>query len=168
VFDTTLGAAAASIDTGAVLPTTYAHMRIEVYARTDSATNGVDAINLRFNNDSAANYDFQLGTFSAATATASESFAATSAQGGLAVGGAAGANLFAVSVYEIAHYGGSANNKAVSGLASAKAGTTTGKMQVQPFGGFWRSSAAINRVTLIPSSGNFAAGTRVTVYVLGA
>jgi hypothetical protein len=33
---------------------------------------------------------------------------------------------------------------------------------------WWRSTAAINRITLLPSSGNFIIGTRLTIYAMGA
>jgi hypothetical protein len=167
IFDSTLGAAAASIDVTGIVAT-YAHLLVELYARTDSATNGLDGCSLRFNGDAAANYDYQIANFSAAASSISEAFAQTGINAGLAVGGGSAANLFATTIWEIAHYAGSANNKTVNGQAAGKTGTATTNMSVRDFAGFWRSNAAINRITLFPGTGNFAAGTRCTIYALGA
>lgn len=167
ISDTTLGGSAANIDITSI-SATYAHLLIVAYARSDSAS-GV-AINhlVQFNGDTAANYDWQKLQGSAAAVSAGEVFASTSLAIGLMPTNPAGANLFSVHMAFIPHYAGTTNNKVCLSINSMKFGVTTGSMAVGLNGGFWRSSAAINRITLLPASGSFVAGTRITIYGLGA
>lgn len=167
ISDTTLGAPAASVDITSIVGT-YAHLFVVIYSRC-SIVGTVEYVSSRFNGDTAANYDFQLLQGSAAVVSAAEQFAQTSATVGLMPGSTAGANLFGLSIGFIPHYAGTSNNKAVIGLSATKNGTTGGSMVVDLAGGSWRSNAAINRITLFPQSGsNFATGTRVTLYGMGA
>lgn len=166
VFDSTLGVSAASVDiTG--ISNTYAHLMISIYARSDVAA-GVSNVLMRLNGDTAANYDYQDARGNAAVTSASESFAQTSSIIGLSPANTAGANLFSSIELFIPHYAGSTNNKQFVSISGSKSGATTGNLFVDIFGGGWRSNAAINQVTILPASGNFVAGTRVTVHALGA
>lgn len=166
IFDTTLGGSAATIDiTG--ISATYAHLMVSIYARGDTAANIVSAF-IECNGDAAANYDYQFLTGSAAAITAGEGFAATGMYVGSYPANTAGANLFSSAEVFIPNYAGSTNNKQIVTISSYKAGTTTGLLGVQILGGSWRSNAAINRVTVYPGTGNFVAGTRVTIHALGA
>jgi hypothetical protein len=166
IFDSTLGASAASIDVTGI-SNTYAHLMVTVYARGDVASTGVNVI-MRFNGDAAANYDYQVVAGFAATAAAAETFAAS----GVLIGGipanTAGANLFGQADVFIPHYAASSNNKQFVSMNIYKTGTATTNMTIQLLGGSWRSNAAINQVTLLPTSGNFVAGTRATIHALGA
>jgi hypothetical protein len=166
LFDSTLVGSAANVDITSIVAT-YAHLLVVVYARGDTAAANTNQL-FRFNGDTAANYDYQLLTGGGATVTAVEAFAQTSAFIGFPPANTAGANLFGVSITFIPHYAGSTNNKLALSVASSKTGTTTGLMKNYLSAGFWRSSAAINRVTLLPAAGNFVAGTRVTLYGMGA
>lgn len=166
VFDTTLGGSAASIDiTG--ISATYAHLMISIYARCDTAAVNT-SMYLQFNGDAAANYDWQQLTGNAAVASAAETFTTGGALIGTCPAGTAGANLFGSAEVFIPHYAGSTNNKQLLTVTSSKIGTTTASMQASLFGGSWRSNAAINRVTLIASPGNYVAGSRLTIHALGA
>lgn len=166
MFDSTLGASAASIDVTGI-SATYAHLMVSVYARGDTAATAIGA-QLRFNGDSAANYDTQYVRGNAAVASAAEGFAATSLQFGSIPANTAGANLFGAQEIFIPYYAGSSNNKQIVALSSAKIGTSTGNLFMDLLGGGWRSNAAINQITFFPVSGNFVAGTRITVHALGA
>lgn len=166
VFDTTLGASAATIDiTG--ISATYAHLMISIYARGDNAS-ATSVASIQFNGDAAANYDYQQLQGLAAAAGAAETFAATSAPVGVIPANSAGANLFGTCEVFIPHYAGSTNNKQTVAINAYKTGTTTGLVGVEMFGAGWRSTAAINRITLLLSAGNLVAGTRVTIHALGA
>ena len=166
IYDTTLGASAANVDiTG--ISATYAHLMMSVYARGDNASANTSML-IQFNGDTAANYDYQLLQAFAAAPAASETFAATSAFIGLIPANTAGANLFGSTEFFLPHYAGSTNNKESVSINSLKTGTTTGLMGVYLIGGAWRSTAAVNRITIFPVAGNFVAGTRVTIHALGA
>ena len=166
ISDTTLGAPAANIDITSIVGT-YAHLLVWVYARGDTAL-AITSLLARFNGDSAANYDFQIFEGSAAALLVNESFAATSALAGRIPANTAEANLFNASLTFIPHYAGSSNNKVALSVSSAKSGVTSGSIDNTLVGGFWRSNAAINRITLLPIAGNFVAGTRVSLYGMGA
>lgn len=157
---TKLTAAAATLDfTG--IPATFAHLMVIAYLRGDTAA-GLITIFQRFNNDSGANYDWQNLGGNGAAASGFESFATT---GGFdtAPAATAPANLFAGVRMVIPHYANAANNKALVRTRDAKAGTSSLSLSAGPSAGFWRSNAAINRVTLLPAAGNWAAGSAATV-----
>ena len=160
---TLLTAAAASFDfTG--IPATFAHLMVIGYLRGANAA-GLITILQRFNNDSAANYDWQNLGGSGAAASGFESFATT---GGFdtAPAATAPANLFATVRLVIPHYANTANNKAIVRSREAKTGTSSLSLAAGPSAGFWRSNAAINRVTILPAAGNWAAGSAATILAL--
>ena len=166
LYDSTLGVASASVDiTGIVAD--YAHLRLVAYLRGDTAATGI-VVNARFNNDSGANYDGQSLSGTGSSTTAGESFGQTSVRVGRCAAASAGANLFGIIVVDIPHYAGSANNKIALSHCADKTGTATGNLFVEHNSAAWRSSATITRITLLPSAGNFAAGSRVTLYGMGA
>lgn len=166
IADTTLGGSAANVDLTSIVGT-YAHLLIIVYARGDTAAAST-GLNMQFNGDTAANYDYQQLVGSAAAVVTSENFAQVRISHGQIPANTAGANLFNASVIFIPHYAGSTNNKVALSMTSLKTGTASGNILNYLNGGFWRSNAAITRVTLIPATGNFVAGTRVSLYGMGA
>lgn len=161
--DTTLGVASASIDFTSI-PQTFAHLMVEMYLRGDTAAT-TTTYSLRFNADSGANYDVQSLQGAAAVASAAETFAATGVSFTIPAGTAT-ANVLGRTRVDISHYAGSANNKIFEAANVYKFGTASSQLAVQVVGGFWRSNAAINRITLATAAGNFAAGSRVTIYGL--
>lgn len=166
IFDSTLGIAAANVDVTPIVGT-YAHLLVVTYARSSAALTGA-FVNIQFNGDTAANYDRQQLNGSATTVVTSEQFAQTAMFTGAMPANTAGANLFGVTLTFIPHYAGSANNKIGLSMSSTKIGTASTNLQTYLAAGFWRSNAAITRVNLIPTTGNFMAGTRVSVYGIGA
>lgn len=166
ISDTTLGSPAANVDVTSIVGT-YAHLMVIAYARSSTAAANTN-INLRFNNDTASNYDSQLIYGSASGNVANETFATTLINCGLIPAASAGSNLFGITITFVPHYAGSSNNKVALTLAAMKQGTSSGSLTNALTGGFWRSNAAVTRVTLLPSAGNFAAGTRVSIYGMGA
>lgn len=167
IFDTTLGGSAANVDITSIVGT-YAHLLLAVYGRSDQAAATIESSLLRLNGDATANYDYQILHGNASSALAIEGFTVSSINIGNVPAASAGANLFGCQLVFLPHYAGSTNNKVVNVLSSSKVGTTTSLMDTSVSAGFWRSSAAITRITLLPASGNFIAGTRVTLYALGA
>ncbi len=160
--NTTLGANAASIDfTG--IPPDWAHLLVVAYLRGDVGAVATP-INVRFNSDTGNNYDRQYDLGTGSTASAGESFAQTWAQVGNCAGGNAGANLFGALTLDIPFYSQASNNKVISSSWAGKWGTSSGNMESGMMSAFWRSSAAITTVSLMPTSGNFVSGSRVTLY----
>lgn len=162
IANTTLSGSAANIDFQSI-PGHYAHLLLVMYLRTDQAVTS-STIFVRFNNDSAGNYDYQFVQGSAAVASASEAFAGTAAGVAPAPGNSAGANLFDAVTFDVPHYANSANNKAFASTFGSKVGTASGNMTTGGYAGFWRSSAAITRVTILSGVGNLVSGSRATLY----
>jgi hypothetical protein len=166
VFDSTLAIAAASFDiTG--LPTTYAHLRVEVQARSDAAATDV-VFFCRLNNDSAANYDTQYTRAYGASFDAIESLAATSITLGNIPAATAPASVPGGFEIVIPNYAATTFNKTLTSQGTHKYGTASTNARLWLAGGHWRSSAAINRITLTPSAGSLIVGSRVSVYVMGS
>lgn len=148
---------------------TFKHLQLVCYLRTDRAATE-DDLGIRFNNDTAANYDGYAFKASGTgpTTAAGEALAATSIkQTNGCVGTNATANVFGSCTILIPHYAGTANQKVAQISISKKIGTATGNLHVMTGVGGWRSTAAITRVDLLPLVGtNFKAGSRVTLYGL--
>jgi hypothetical protein len=166
IFDKTLTDVAATVEIAPIIQS-YGHLMLVVYARGDAALT-VANVWLRFDGDSTANYDNQSLVGGGATASAGETFADSFVSVGNIPAASASANSFGAKTILIPHYAGSSNNKVVRTSSSVKWGTTTGTMQRTRLAGFWRSISPVTRMTLLPSSGNFVAGSRFTVYVMGA
>ena len=165
ISDTTLGGSAASVDITGIVGT-YAHLFVVVYARGDTAAAFTPLV-VRFNGDSGTNYDYQVLQGQAAAVSSAEVFAASSGVAGAIPANTAGANLFSAHMGLMPNYAGTANNKAFYSVTSLKTATTTGTLTNVFEGVFWRSNAAVTRITLFPSAGNLVAGTRVTLYGMG-
>ena len=162
--NSTLGAPAANIDFSAISQS-WAHLMLVCYLRGDTAATSTTTL-MRFNADTAANYDYQHVAGQAATASAAEAFAQTSIYLGPSPANTAGANLFNAVVISIPYYSQATNNKSSASRTGMKRGTATGNIEVYGLAGFWRSNAAITQVTLLPGAGSFNTGSRVTLYGL--
>lgn len=162
--DTTLASPAASVDLQSI-PADFVSLLLVCFLRGDQAVTFTGAF-IRLNNDTGANYDVQALQGSAASATAAEGLAQTSMQVGMVPHASAGANLFSAVAVELPNYVQGTNHKAVNSQSALKIGTSTGNLVAASFAGFWRNAAAVNRLTLLMSSGSFIAGSRVTLYGL--
>jgi hypothetical protein len=166
--DSTLTVAASSFDFTSI-PATFAHLMLVLYLRGDAAATNVDAV-IRFNADSGANYDRQLLYGTAATAGASETLAGTSIGigAGALPGGNAPVGVLGQCDVCIAHYAGSAKQKSLEARSSGKSGIASGNLYSSRVSGFWRSTAAINEIQILTSTGNWDIGSRATLYGLPA
>lgn len=171
VSDTTLAIATASFDiTG--LPTTYAHLRVVCQVRGDTAATAV-TVRMRMNNDSTAVYDSETSAAVGGSAlSGSEALAATSASLGDVPAATASSGVPGQVVVDISNYGGVVFASKPWTCQSHRIATkaTTGNIVAGFSGGSWNAAvaAAISRLTIFPSSGNFAIGSRCSVYVMGS
>lgn len=162
--NSTLVSPSSSIDFQSI-PGTFAHLMLLAFLRTNTAGGGAEEVGVRFNNDSGSNYDRQAVYGVAAAGSADEDFGVTSPGMFSCPDSTAAATLFGAARIVIPHYANSANHKAMLCRGGRKAGTTSSQMQTTAAAGFWRSTAAITRVTLIGrSGGSFVGGSRVTLY----
>jgi hypothetical protein len=168
---TVTGSALASYDTntrlGGNITSIFKDLLLVVQARsTTAATN--DTLNLRFNNDSGANYDVEEQHASAGTVGSSEAVAATQAfQANTVPAASVAAGIFSQTSIEIANYTGTTAQKTVNTRHSGKTGTASGNITVSQVSAFWRSTAAITRLSLFLTLGSFELGTRITLYGRG-
>lgn len=164
IQDQVLGAGAASIDFS-FIPATYKHLRLVLSLRTNVAAT-TDNWLLRMNNDSGANYDWSYWVIyhNAQFATA-EGLAGTYANMGNSPGNTATASMFSQHVIEIVDYLSTSKNKHANVQTTFQFGTTTGLIRAQAGGATWKSTAAINRLTILPLTGTqFVTNCRASLY----
>lgn len=165
LYNQTLGANAASIDTGAGgIAAGHGALIIYIIARDVTAAQTVVSLVMRVNNDSGANYDYLWWRNSGGTLGSVSGFGATSAGIGQMPGAAATAGYFSPFDMIIPAYDQTTAFKtgnvrwgpAEAALADSQVGGTTFA---------WRSTAAITRLAIFSAGGsNLLAGSRMTIY----
>lgn len=156
----TVGAAAIEF---ANIPQTFAHLVLVFTGRGDGVWSNPG---LRFNSDTGPNYDYARSYTSSGAPGGTDTYG-----GGLIAlppvpGAASVAGAFAGFYIWIPGYAGTTGQKVAVAVGAGKQTVAAGGLQWETDGGFWRSTNAINRVTLSSGSGNFIAGTRCTLYGL--
>lgn len=158
-----IGVAVASIDIASI-PATFAHLRLKCFLRGDTAAVTINPC-IRFNNDSAANYDYQ-GFFQnngALTANAAALAQTLAIVGFGAPAGTGYTNSFAAITIEIPNYADAANFATYTSVFGAESTNLATGLYNGIYTGLWHNVAAITRITLLPAAGNFAVGSRVTL-----
>ncbi len=163
--DSTLTAPAASFDFTSI-PAHWSHLRIVLYARGDNASTST-AVMVRFNGDATAQYDYQYLRAVDATVDGSAVLAQPNIYAGDVPCATAPANSFAPVTIDIPHYADASNHQVLLFQNFRKRGTLVGDFGVISGGGLWRITTLISRVTLLPAAGNFAIGSRATLYGKG-
>jgi hypothetical protein len=167
IYDTTLGIASASIDVTPIVGT-YAHLIFELSGRGDAAATNV-SVWVRYNNDSGANYDSQY--------VARQRRAARPCGVGRRDDRDRRGDPGRDRAVERVRPRCGATSPATPATIGQKSGVVavgaedanaSGGLTSYAYAHWWRSTAAITRITLLPSSGNFVGGTRLTIYAMGA
>ena len=154
---TVLGAAAATI-TFSSIPGTYSDLLL-VWQLTGASTS---TVRLRFNGDTAANYNWAFLDQENGSMFGGESYGDTSINLRDATTNATSGTT------TIANYAGTTFQKDVVSSSAPNYGNSTTGSRVQNEAGRWKSTAAITSITLfLASGGNFAAGSVVSLYGLG-
>jgi hypothetical protein len=147
----------------ASIPGIYRDLELRIRGRGTTAANFV-AVRMRFNGDTAANYDHndhQLGN----TATSGFAFVA---QTSITIGNLAAASAtpayadFLLST--IADYQGTTFQKAGHWKGSIRHSTTTASMFNEQGSFWWRSTSAITQIDVFPSAGGFVDNSVVSLY----
>ena len=149
------------------IPSVYAHLMFVCVTR-DNYVGVADHLAMRFNNDSAGNYDYIENRGIATTPSSGEGYAETMGRIAINTGGGGGANMLSVCQIDVPHYANTANHKEAHSMYGMQYGTPTLQTWSGQQGIYWRSTSAINRVTFITNLGTaFKAGqTRITMYGL--
>jgi hypothetical protein len=164
ITETALSGTAASVPFSSI-PATYRDLRIVVRGRSDAA--GVNNVDLRmqFNGDTGANYDsvFTINNNSN-TFFNGEIIAGTYGYMGQVSAATAPSGVPGVSEIRVYDYRGTTWNKEWQAHCATKRAASTGNLFNFHTSGQWRSTAAITSLTVLPSAGNFIAGTVVSLY----
>lgn len=160
---TVTGSAAATIDFTNIVQT-YRHLLIELVSLNNT---GAANVLMRFSSDgttfdSGNNYDWQYDSGSAAAEEAGELLATSSL---LAGSHGSASNVMSPATIKILDYT-NAYQKTALIQYSRKSGTSSGNLIAGLAGGYWRNTAAIQGVRLLPASNSFAVGSRATLYGL--
>lgn len=160
------GSAAASIDFTSI-PAHWTHLIVKVDGRSSGAV-VADYVRMRFNGDSGSNYNYQQLAAVNAAITAGPGVGVTGIIVLPIAGSSASASVSGGGVVEVPSYAGTTWHKSVHAHGSVSGTDAAGTQEVDVFGGRWRSSSAINQITLtLNSGGNFEVGSRASVYGCG-
>ena len=144
----------------------FKHLKIVLQARGSTAAAEVPVI-IRFNNDSGTNYDGQRFLFyGTSTATQQIAFATTGAPLCNIPGSTATAGMASNHEFMISNYSKSTFNKYIIGMGTQFQGVTSSDMRAEIHAGGWRNTSEINRITILPETGNFEIGSHLTIYLL--
>lgn len=144
---------------------TWRDLEVVARGRSDRAVT-LTGVLLRFNADSGSNYDSQHVQGNGTIAQAAQAFGGTSLAIGYMTGTSATANFPAVCTARIFDYRGTTFQKMILADANLRTAASAGNMYVEKRSGAWRSTAAITQVDVICDTGNFIAGSVVSLYGL--
>ena len=161
IEEISLGAATASFDFTSI-PQYYTHLKIMLQARGDRAATS-DNLYLRFNNDSGNNYDTESNQAGLGT---TENFGGSYINCGSIVAGTGTADIANQGVVWINNYSGTTYHKTSSYVGQLKY-QNLAPIYTYVNSGFWRSTAAITRVTIYTVNGDLDAGSVASLYGLG-
>jgi hypothetical protein len=165
IAEVVLASPSATIDFTSI-PATFRCLVVELLVRGDVVGDHTD-VQLRFNNDSNANYVYERVITAGTTLTASEQigpgtfFSLGEMACSLSPAGAVGAYSVRIPMYAQ-----TALHKGMLSYATARHLATTGNTKLNQCGGQWLSTAAINRITFTPAASNFNTGSIAVLYGL--
>ena len=149
------------------IPATSSHLQLWIQSEGNTE-NTEQYLRIRFNNSTTGLYRWQ-GVWgrgpvgSAVVATEGEALGATSAVVGVLTSAVAESGNVTQTVVDIANYKRTNYFKTALGRSGVWFGEPGAHFS---FAASWESTAAINRITLFPAAGNFAANSVVTLYGL--
>ncbi len=163
LYDNIASGAIASWDVSGISQA-YNHLKLVITARGDDAATA-HGLYMRLNNDSGSNYVSQL-TYSNNASAAGQNSQGTEMVIGDVTCATSDANAAVTVELLIPNYALTTFNKAVLIQGSLVEGSYGSSYYTRDGGGNWKSTAAINRITIYGGSTNFIAGSRLTIYGL--
>jgi hypothetical protein len=164
IDSTVLSADASSVDITSIAAD-WTHLMVQAYMRSaHTSTFYSDDVLLRFNGSSSAEYDYEYLQGGNTSLTAAEGRAQSSILAGLVPSDKSASDLFGPLTIWIPNYASTAGHKNIL----ATSGADTGGNGILAFTsvGFWRSTSAITEITLLFSSDDVLAGSRVSLFGL--
>jgi hypothetical protein len=156
LHDEILGTSTASFDVSSISQD-YNQLRVVIVGRSTRAGQFFDNPRLRMNNDSGNNYDWDLVQPEGNAGAAGES----SIRVHHCTAESSPANNFARMVIDISSYT-DAFEKDITYQNSVRLDTSDHRTAIGA--GHWRSTSAINRITVFPENGSWLTGSRITIY----
>jgi len=151
IATSTVGAGGVATVTFSSIPANYEHLQLRYITRNNRSGQSVDAINIRANGDTAANYanhrlqsDGSNGSSSGGTSLGYAIFGQTTAS-------TATASVFAVGIMDILDYSNTSKYKTFRTLSGFDA---NGSGYAGLYSGLWQSTAAINSLTISSNDGS--------------
>lgn len=158
---TVTGSSTSTIDLTSI-PSTYTDLCLKLSIRHTTG-GGEDTPYIRFNNDSSSNYEQVFGS-ARGSGTPGSSSGGTSAfwVGTVAGAGDTSGSFSSIDIY-IPNYAGTTYYKTVDAKSVTEG--MVGSLYIRNFGGHWKSTSAINRITAAINSGySFAVGSTAYLY----
>lgn len=144
------------------IPQYYKHLEIIIQVRGTTVAN-THSGRMKFNADAAANYDCEISLMGLNT---NEYFGVNDIRIGDMVAASGTANIANQATMWIANYTGTTFHKTVNGISSLKYNNIA-VIQNHGFMGYWRSTAAITRITIFPSTDDYLTGSIGSLYGWG-
>lgn len=164
-YDNVMGVATASIGPIAVPTTGFRSLRLEIVGRSNVAAI-VTSLRIRFNGDASAIYHSQSDYGQTNTSGAAEVVNGTAADITELVGSTAPANMPGSMSIFIPWYRGTTFFKQLTYLSTSQITTGAAGCVCRNGCAAWRSTSAINDLTIFPASGSFIAGSSIAMYAL--
>jgi hypothetical protein len=166
LYDQILSAAAPSFDVQNISQA-YTALLLKFHARGDHASEQ-QSVFCRCNGDASNNYDYEylvIGPGTTMTANPVENSGAGMFIGNVPCASSPAAHA-AVIEAEIPNYTSTILHKQMVSKYMLRHSAAGGQMRAGVNGSNWRILNALNRLTIYPNAGNFAAGSRLTIYGL--
>lgn len=168
---TVSGSAVASYDTnttlGGSIPQIFKSLVLEISARSTAVATNVSGY-IRFNNDSASNYHWNVVYGNNSSAGSSNGMTqAQISNANQTPASSASANRFSCESYVIADYTSTSKHKHLVGISSRFADDTAANATVTTSAGLWKNTAAITRIQVLLAFGNIDVGSRIVLYGRG-
>jgi len=142
------------------IPSTYQHLQLRIITRSTNAST-VSYSGMRFNGDTASNYSYHYLTGNGSATGSAAATTQTDTFGVNMPGASALSNTYAIAIYDILDY---ANTNKFKTLRILDGYDLNGSGEVFLGSGLWQSTAAINRIDLFSSAGNFAQYSQMALY----
>jgi hypothetical protein len=145
------------------IPSTYKHLQIRYLARDTTSTVDANSVLVRFNGDSASNYNRHYFYSDGTTLTAGY-VAQTNIDGGVLVGGGLAANSFGAGVIEILDANDTNKFTTIRTISNCESNYGGNKNYVMLQSGLWRDVSAINSITVTTNGTAFAQYSQIALY----
>lgn len=165
-ISTVNGTGASGIVTFSSIPSTYKHLQIRCIVKDVFTSDLVDEIYLRFNGTTGTLYGSHelTGNGSTANASAISNANEISIRRTIPDSGSTLTNVMGVAVIDILDYADTNKNKTTRSLSGVNNNSTSTNFRINFSSGLWRSTAAINQITIHSNIDRFTTSSSFALY----